>query len=70
MDDVMEQRQAIDVCRQDENGVDLEQLEYNFSLTPAERMQQHYRWRLFVKQVREGAGRDNGSAAGDFEKAE
>jgi hypothetical protein len=66
----MKQQQALDICRQDENGVDLEQLEHNFSLTPAERMQQHYQWRLFAQQLREGVLKDGRSAVGDIKAAE
>ncbi len=47
----------VDVLRTDESGeVDVEQIEFNLSLSPAERMRQHYRWRRSVERLR-GAGR-------------
>ena len=43
--------------RTDQSGdVDLEQLEYNLSLSPAERLRQNDRWAEFVRQLRD-AGR-------------
>ena len=45
----------IDVLRTDETGeVDLEQIEYNLSLTPAQRLEQNDRWAEFVAALREG----------------
>jgi len=42
----------IDVLRTDESGeVDVEQIEFNLSLTPAERLRQHYRWRRSVDRL-------------------
>jgi hypothetical protein len=53
----------LDVQREDEHGVDLSQVEYNLSLTPAERVEQHYQARLFFEEVREAGKRLRGSAA-------
>jgi hypothetical protein len=50
----------------DENGfpptdktgnVDLEQIEYNLSLTPQQRLEQYFDWMEFIEGIRE-AGRD------------
>lgn len=68
--DRMKSERPIDVVRQDENGLDLEQIEHNLSLTPAERMQQHYQWRLFIQQIREGARSDGRSVVGDIKAVE
>src|SRR5688500_18952900 len=47
--------QPIDVQRVTEGGLDVEQLEYNFSLTPEQRIIQYMRWMEFVEMVREGS---------------
>jgi hypothetical protein len=39
-----------------ESGIDLEQLEYNLSLTVTQRLEQYFQWLEFVEIVRE-AGR-------------
>lgn len=52
----------IDVQREDENGVDLSLVEYNLSLTPAQRVEQHYHARLFFELVRGAGERHRGSA--------
>ena len=47
----------VDVQRTDASGeFDLGQLEYNLSLTPAQRVEQYLRWLEFVETARE-AGR-------------
>ena len=42
---------------QDENGIDLAHLRENLKLTPAERLRQHGRARLFAAQVEEAGER-------------
>lgn len=52
----------VDVQREDEHGVDLSLIEHNLSLTPAERVAQHYQARMFFEMVREAGERHRGSA--------
>ena len=45
----------IDVLRTDETGeVDLEQIQYNLSLRPAQRLEQNDRWAELVATLRAG----------------
>jgi hypothetical protein len=55
---------------QDENGVDLNQIECCLALTPAERFEQHYRFRLFAQTVREAGQKFYGSTITDPEETE
>lgn len=58
-----DQGSPVDVLRTDEAGeVDLEQVEYNLSLTPAQRMEQNDRWAQFVLILREGGRKFYGEA--------
>jgi hypothetical protein len=45
----------IDVQRSTDGGLDIEQLEYNLSLTPEQRIIQYMQWMEFVEMVREGS---------------
>ena len=60
----------LDVQPTDENGVDLSLIEYNLSLTPAERVEQHYQARLFVEKLREAGRRLYGPAYPNPDAAE
>ena len=45
---------------EDENGIDTEQIEFNLSLTPAQRLEQHERWVTAVRMMRgDVPARDN-----------
>ncbi|HEY1683274.1 MAG TPA: hypothetical protein VGG19_00805 [Tepidisphaeraceae bacterium] len=46
-----------DMPPQDEHGLDVQQIEYNLSLTPTQRMQQYFAWLDFVQMARK-AGQD------------
>ena len=51
-----------DVPRTDETGdVDLSLIEYNLSLTPAERLEQHYHARMLAERLRAAGERYYGS---------
>ena len=51
----------VDVVRTDASGeLDLEQIEYNLSLTPAERMKQYFQWLKFAGAMREAGRRRHG----------
>jgi hypothetical protein len=54
----------VDVVRTDESGdVDLEQVEHNLSLTPAQRLELNDRFAAFVAVVREGGRKFYGKAS-------
>ena len=54
-DRLNDQGLPVDVLRTDATGeVDLEQIEYNLSLTPAQRLEQNDRWAQYVAALREG----------------
>ena len=50
----------IDVRRETEGALDIEQLEYNFSLRPEQRIIQYMQWMEFVEMVREGSRKAHG----------
>ena len=61
----------LDVQRTDESGnVDLEQIEYNLTLTPAQRVEQHYQARLFAERLRRAGERLYGPIISNLEAAE
>jgi hypothetical protein len=61
----------VDVQRTDASGeFDLEQIEYNLSLTPAERLDQAQRATEFIEYVREAGKRMHGLADRDGPPAE
>jgi hypothetical protein len=51
----------IDVQRVDESGVDLQQVEQQLTLTPAERVEQNYQARLLFEEVRKAGEKARGS---------
>lgn len=60
-----------DVQRTDESGdVDLSQVEYCLSLTPAERIEQNHQARLFAECLREAGRRYYGFPSSNPEAAE
>ena len=50
----------VDVQRATSGGLDVEQLEYNFSLTPEQRVIQYMQWMEFVEMAREGSRKAHG----------
>ena len=51
----------VDVMRTDASGeLDLEQIEYNLSLTPAERLKQYFKWMKFATAMWEAGRRCQG----------
>ena len=61
----------VDVMRTDASGeLDLEQLEYNLSLTPEERMEQYFQWMKFIEAVREARRGSDGMGPEPAEPAE
>jgi hypothetical protein len=61
----------LDVTRTDASGdVDLSLIEYNLSLTPTERVEQHYRFRLFTQKLRKAGEELYGSAVSAPDAAE
>ena len=61
----------VDVVRTDASGeVDLAHLEYNLSLTPAERIAQLQGWLNFIRIVRESGGAQHGGHYRAAEAAE
>ena len=50
----------IDVQRATKGGLDIEQLEYNLSLTPEQRVIQYMQWMEFVEMAREGSRKAHG----------
>ena len=61
----------VDVQRTDESGeVDLEQIEHNLSLTPAQRIEQAQHWLELVELVRQAGRRHYGLERGDAPPAE
>ena len=61
----------VDVMRTDASGeLDLEQLEYNRSLTPEERMEQYFQWMRFIEALRKARRGKNGVGPEPAEPAE
>jgi hypothetical protein len=61
----------VDVVRTDETGdVDLEQIEYNLSLTPSQRMEQYFQWLEFMEIAREAGRKLHGVEPGTLEAFE
>jgi hypothetical protein len=54
----------------DENGIDLSLIEGCLRLTPAERIQQHYEFRLSVEEMMRAGERFYGSPHPDIEEIE
>jgi hypothetical protein len=61
----------LDVMRTDESGdVDLSLIEFNLTLTPTQRVEQHYRFRLFMQELRKAGEKLYGPAVSTPEAAE
>jgi hypothetical protein len=61
----------VDVMRTDESGdVDLSLIEYNLSLTPTQRVEQHYQFRLFMQELRKAGEKLYGPAVPDPQASE